>query len=152
MQLNGQNKYRVREVDASDHEDTLKRLHDATFENCEKPALPDNFWWLAWDAQKEPVAFASMRLSEVKANAGFLSRCGVLPEHRGHGLQRRLLRAREAKARRLGWKWIHTDTTENPATSNSLIRCGYTLFEPKYPWGFKNSLYWRKRLRTEKEV
>jgi hypothetical protein len=27
-----------------------------------------------------------------------------------------------------------------------LIACGFKLFQPTKPWGFKNALYWRRKL------
>jgi hypothetical protein len=39
-----------------------------------------------------------------------------------------------------------TDTYLNPASSNSLISCGFRLFEPSNPWGARGTLYWRKKL------
>ena len=50
------------------------------------------------------------------------------------------------KARRLGWNWLITDTYDNPASSNSLISCGFKLYDPNVPWGTKGALYWRKKL------
>jgi hypothetical protein len=46
----------------------------------------------------------------------------------------------------LGWNWLITDTTDNFPSANSLISCGYKLFEPTIPWGGKLTLYWRKHL------
>ena len=51
-----------------------------------------------------------------------------------------------AKAKRLGMNWLITDTTDNPPSANSLIACGFKLFEPSKPWANKQSLYWRKRI------
>ena len=74
----------------------------------------------------------------------------ILPEHRGNGLQRRLLKVRERKARQLGWTSVITDTTDNVPSANNLIKAGYRLFEPEsvgaMNWAFKSSLFWRKGL------
>jgi GNAT superfamily N-acetyltransferase len=110
----------------------------------------EGYWWLVWPTayQEGAVAFAGMRPSLQWDDRGYLCRVGVLPWHRGHGLQRRLLRVREAKARRLGWTSVHTDTTDNIPSSNSLIKAGYTLFRPALRWGphAHGTLYWRKAL------
>ncbi len=141
-----QNVYRIREVDGSDPEiaEDLKDLHEETFGDSATPPSTDNgYWWLAYHGDA-PVAFAGMTRSSSTVNRGYLVRSGVLSTHRGRGLQVRLLRSREAKARRLGWDVLVTDTTGNIPSANSLIRAGYRLFQPQTPWAFENSLYWKK--------
>jgi GNAT superfamily N-acetyltransferase len=138
--------YRIREVDGGEPEiaEDLKELHELTLgDGAPLPDFSIGYWWLAYRGD-DPVAFAGMRRSSVRVNRGYLSRSGVLPAHRGHGLQVRLLRARETKARRLGWNALVSDTTSNIPSSNSLIRAGFRLFQPETPWAFENSLYWFK--------
>ena len=53
---------------------------------------------------------------------------------------------REKFAKKLGYNWVVTDTTDNIPSSNSLISKGYKLFEPSNPWAHDNSLYWRKKI------
>lgn len=53
---------------------------------------------------------------------------------------------REQYAKKLGYTWIVSDTTDNPPSANSLARKGYQMFEPTKPWGMETSLYWRKKL------
>jgi hypothetical protein len=65
------------------------------------------------------------------------------------GLQRRLIRVREAWAKRNGYRWMISDTTDNVPSSNNLMRCGYKLIEPSAPWANDMSLYWTKRLRHD---
>src|SRR5262249_8304581 len=79
-------------------------------------------------------------------NSGYLCRVGVLQKHQGRGLQRRLMRAVEVQARRNGWESIVSDTTDNRISANNFIRTGYRLYEPEVPWGWRNTLYWRKWL------
>jgi GNAT superfamily N-acetyltransferase len=69
-----------------------------------------------------------------------------LQKYRGRGLQRRLMRAIEGQARRIGWESIVSDTTDNLISANNFIRAGYRLYDPEVPWGWTNTLYWRKRL------
>jgi GNAT superfamily N-acetyltransferase len=76
-----------------------------------------------------------------------MCRAGVVRSHRGKGLQKRLIRVRERKAREHGWKWLITDTASyNVASSNNLAACGFKLFRPSRPWGHDDGLYWRKAL------
>jgi GNAT superfamily N-acetyltransferase len=139
---------RLRSVDGFDDDigETLKQLHDDCFGDTAPQINPEEgFWWLAYDG-REPVAFAGMEASNAVCCAGYLSRSGVRADYRGQGLQLRLIRAREGKARRLGWSLLRTDTTDNPASSNTLIKAGYRLFMPEVPWAFAHSLYWKKNL------
>jgi len=64
-----------------------------------------------------------------------------------NGLQLRLMRALESRARHNGWNWIISDTTNNLASANNFIRGGYQLYQPQYPWAWPNTLYWRKSVR-----
>jgi GNAT superfamily N-acetyltransferase len=147
--------YRLREVDGDEYAEELQELNTATFGDTAPPlteqALSEGFWWLAFHRpSKDMAGFGGIVPSIMHEDAGYHYRAGVMPLHRGVGLQRRLLRAREAKARRLGWRWVHTDTTDNIPSANSLIAAGYRLFQPTVPWAFAHTLYWRKRIERTK--
>ena len=103
-------------------------------------------WWVVYTQTGIPVGFAGMRRSYQWGDAGYLCRAGVLPEYQGHGLQKRLIDVRIRKAKALNWAWLITDTTDNPASANSLISKGFKLYEPSVPWGYKHSLYWRLQI------
>ena len=129
--------------------DTKKLLHGLQ-KKClpvDKPYFPkDGNWWVGYDGDM-PVAFCLVAPSLRWADAIYLARAGVVPSHQGLGLQLRMIRIRERWAKRQGrFKWSITDTSDNPASANSLINAGYKLFEPTSPWGLSTSLYWRKRL------
>jgi GNAT superfamily N-acetyltransferase len=139
---------KIRQVDGSDDEigEVLRDLHLSCFgDTAPQIDPPLSLWWLAYH-DGMPMAFGGMERSKKFADVGYLCRSGVLPGYRGQGLQLRLIRAREAKARKLGWVWMRTDTTGNPASGNTLIRAGYRLFTPETPWAFDHSIYWRKKL------
>jgi len=141
--------YRVREADAQDDEvaDTLAELHRLTFfDGAPIPDFDWGYWWLAFHGAN-PVAFAGAVPSTHVRHAGYVCRVGVLKEHCGHGLQLRLMRAMEARARRNGWKCMVSDTTQNIPSANNFIRAGYRLYLPQYPWAFPDTLYWRKIMR-----
>lgn len=104
------------------------------------------FWWIAYTEDGQPAAFASMKPSMRWQETGYLSRSGVLEQHRGRGLQKRLIRVRIRKARQLGWQWLLSDTSDNPQSANSLIACGFRMYAPSQPYGLKTSIYWRKKL------
>jgi len=65
----------------------------------------------------------------MSAAPGYIHRVGVLAEHRGHGLQLRLLRAMEARGGRNGWSCMVSDTTHNIASANNFIRAGCRLYQ-----------------------
>jgi len=104
-------------------------------------------WWIVRDAFNIDCAFGGIVASQRWSDTGYLCRAGVIPTHRGNGLQRRLIRARIRQARELGWNWVITDTYHNPASANSLIAVGFKMFEPTIPWGANGTLYWRFNLR-----
>jgi GNAT superfamily N-acetyltransferase len=138
--------YRIRAVDGEDEEiaATLSDLHRLTFfESAPMPEFDWGYWWLVFFAHT-PIAFAGLAPSTHVANAGYFCRVGVLREHWGRALQLRLMRAVEARARNNGWCTIVSDTTDNIASANNFIRAGYQLYQPSLPWGWPNTLYWRK--------
>jgi GNAT superfamily N-acetyltransferase len=103
-------------------------------------------WWVAYQGT-EPIGFAGLVPSSRWTDAGYMCRAGVVRAYRGKGIQKRLIRVRERKARELGWKWLITDTASyNVASSNNLAACGFKLFRPSSPWGYEDGLYWRKAL------
>jgi GNAT superfamily N-acetyltransferase len=141
--------YGIREVDGYDDDiaDTLADLHRLTFfDGASVPAFDRGHWWLAYH-ETMPVAFAGVIPSTRAFNAGYLSRVGVLKKHCGNGLQLRLMRALESRARHNGWNSIVSDTTENIASANNFIRAGYRLYQPQTPWAWPNTLYWRKSIK-----
>tara|TARA_B100001094_G_C17536787_1_gene487233 strand:+ start:115 stop:543 length:429 start_codon:yes stop_codon:yes gene_type:complete len=115
----------------------------------DKPIRPTkekaNWWWVGRELE-QPVCFASLKQSSQWCDTVYLARSGVLPKWRGQGLQKKMITIREKFARKLGYNWVITDTTDNLPSSNSLISKGYKMFYPSNPWGYSNSLYWRKEL------
>ena len=102
-------------------------------------------WWIATENGVD-IGFAGLVRTVSWTDCGYLCRAGVIPDARGQGLQKKLINVRVRQAKALGWKWLVTDTTDNPASANSLIATGFKLFQPTKPWGFKNTLYWRRKL------
>jgi GNAT superfamily N-acetyltransferase len=149
----------IKEVDPDEphYRDDIIELHDLTFFDPQvRPDLPRGHWWLVWDRHHwarqsfmgpcSPIAFCGLTEALATPGSGYLKRVGVLKAYRGRGLQRRLITVRERKARKLGLTTMLTDTTDNPASANSLIGAGYKIFEPSYKWAFTHSIYWRKAL------
>lgn len=105
------------------------------------------WWWLATDTETGvDVGFCGMVQSAQWIDAVYLCRAGVRACARGKGLQKRLIRVRERKARSLGFRYAVTDTYRNPASANSLIACGFRSYIPRNAWAHENCNYWRKTL------
>lgn len=138
--------YRIREVDAEECAYALRELHEYTFDGGEPvPDFSDGYWWIAYYHQAE-AGFIGIKQSILAPNVGYFIRVGVLHLHRGQGLQRRLMRAMEQKAKKVGWTRIVSDTRKNPHSANNIIAAGYRMFEPEKPWSFSDACYWTKDL------
>lgn len=157
--------YKIKRVDTDDDEivEEIAMLHRLTFADQAPPINAEKgWWWIAFYRDDHPTdnwgvplvpngvsvsaAFAGLTMFDGQPQLGYLKRCGVLPAYQGNGLQRKLIRVREIQARKLGMTHIFTDTTDNPASANSLIGAGYRLWTPKNPWAWKHTLYWNKEL------
>lgn len=140
-------KIRIRNVDPR------KSAIATTLTYLQKKCLPydqpydttQGWWWIAYDGNK-PVAFAGIVRSMSWSDCGYLCRAGVLASHRGLGLQKRLIAIRTTKAKKIGYKWLISDTRDNHPSANSLAKLGFKMFTPTNPWGYNDTLYWRKRL------
>lgn len=106
-------------------------------------------WWIAYAEDGKPVAFAGLVRSIKWTDTGYLCRAGVLDGYTGHGLQKRLIQARVKQARKLGWNWCITDTTNNPASANSLINAGFKIYTPANKWSFRNAIYWKYKVQPD---
>lgn len=114
------------------------------YEQDSPVALEGVHWWVAFD-KETPVAYAGVKITSERV--AFLCRAGVLPSHRGKGLQAKLIRVRVAWAKRQGVKQVITYTVlDNPASSNNLIRCGFRLYTPEWKWVGNEALYWSRNL------
>jgi GNAT superfamily N-acetyltransferase len=105
-------------------------------------------WWIAYDPT--PVAYAGLWPSIRTPGAGYLCRAGVLPQARGKGLQRKLIKAREREALKKEWVALFSDTDPvNSRSMNNLIACGFESFRPPQPWASHGEdwCYWRKIIR-----
>ena len=131
----------------SDH-DTLIVLQRACLPG-DLPLKPSTVahWWLALDEDGAAVGFAGMNPVLSWPGAFYLCRAGVLPSARGQGLQRRLINARIAHARRLGGTVAISDTTaRNFPSSRNLIACGFRPYWPAIPWALPDSSYWNRTI------
>lgn len=139
--------YKIRKVNAKSKrvQNTLMRLQKEILPSDEPCDVSIGHWWIVY-CNNKPVGFAGMKQSSQFTDCVFFHRAGVCDDFTGKGLQKRLINARIRKARSMGFNWAVTDTTKNPASSNSLINCGFKLYEPSKPWGWSYSNYWRLKL------
>lgn len=138
----GARKFRIVEVDGVAQAALLYKLQRQALPWDAPIGTDEGWWWIAYEGD-HPVAFAGVYRSAQFYDCAYLCRAGVIESAQGHGLQKRLIRARIRKARALGMCWVVTDTFENPASGNSLIRCGFRLYQPTRPWGAEGVNYWR---------
>jgi GNAT superfamily N-acetyltransferase len=125
----------------------LNRMAPDVFPELE-PRHFDGFWWFAY-LDGEIVAFAGMVPNEPYDvfGVGYLKRAYVLPDHRGHGLQLRLMAVRELKARQIGWTMLVSEcAAKNVSSARNFARAGYERCSPEQKWGAPNSVYFVKRL------
>lgn len=123
----------------------LIAIHKAIFPADSLPSFTNGWWWLVYDGHKV-IAFAGLNGVKSWNEALYLSRCGVDKAYRGQGLQKRLIKIRERKARKLGIKHLITSTYYRLISANNLINCGFRLYQPENEWLAKGSLYWKKDL------
>ena len=142
--------YKLKLIDnlESDIQEVLAELHTLTFfDTAPVYDFSAGWWWLAYANNdiKEEVGFCGLTKGRT-INTGYLCRSGVLPKHRGYGLQRRMIRVRERFSKKLGFTRLVTDTLDNIQSSNNLIKSGYLMYTPEIPWGLAEAAYWQKDL------
>jgi hypothetical protein len=115
------------------------------FDSARIPEFDRGHWWLAFQ-EALPIAFAGVVSSTHASNAGYFVRVGVLRKHCGRGLQLRLMRDMQSRARNNGWSCAVSDTTDNITSANNFIRAGYRLYQPQHLWARPNTPYWRKSI------
>lgn len=140
--------YQIREVDGNEFADTLHSFNslDKYFPLLEPRHLSDGYWWLVFHAG-EVIAFAGLVPFEPFPDIGYLKRAYVLPDHRGHGLQYRLITIRESKARELCWTQLVSEcAASNVRSANNFRRAGFAACDPEQKWGAPGSVFWKKEL------
>ena len=144
-------KFTVKKVDIKETANRSMLLHlQKKILSEDVPYQPDRgHWWIAYAEDGKPVGFAGLVRSMRWNDTGYLCRAGVMEGFTGHGLQKRLILARIKQARKLGWNWLITDTTDNPASANSLINAGFKMYTPGAPWSFKNACYWKYKVNQD---
>jgi RimJ/RimL family protein N-acetyltransferase len=134
----------VRYTEDDDTVDELRALNTALLPGS--PPHEDTDWWGVW-VGGSLVGYAGARAPAEWPGVYFLSRAGITEQARGQGLQRRLVRARVARARRLGCHSCITYTSpDNAASMRTLIACGFKPYVPEPAYVGDAYVYWRKAL------
>lgn len=113
------------------------------------PKAPDDTDWWAAFIGAEIVGYAAGRAPLAWPGYYYLSRVGVLEHARGQGLQKRFVRARLRRARKIGCHTTLTYTsTDNAPSMRSLIACGFRPYDPEEGCDYVGTdfVYWKIRL------
>lgn len=141
--------YKITEVDGEKYADEVNRfngLFPDDFLPLKPKHLAKGFWWLV-HSDLQLVGFAGMVPFDPFPRVGYLKRAAILKEHRGKGLQARLMEVRESRAR-ASTDWTHFVSEcsyDNVASANNFIKAGFVLCEAERPWE-KETLFWIKKL------
>lgn len=141
--------YRFVEVDGDQYSEVLRCM------NAMEPSWPDltddhlscGWWWISKDDHGVLCGFAGLTPFDPMVGVGYLKRAYVSPDHRGHGLQLRMIEARIAKAKEIGWHQLVTETT-NPRSAHNLRLAGFEACDPEQHWAGRDALYFSKLLTT----
>jgi len=119
----------------------IKALHEKCFPGEAFYEDKKNWYWVVMDRDGNPVGFGIA--TDFGDGVLFLSRAGVLPKFRGHGIHKRVIEARIRCARRRSIKSIITYTAKhNAASVNGLIAKGFKSYEPEYKYVGADFNYW----------
>lgn len=103
-----------------------------------------NILWLVRD-KKKAIGMCSLKPLPDEGSV-FFSYSVIDPKYRGRGIQRKLIRARLAWAKRHGYTCASTYTLKDnyPSMSN-LIKCGFMFYDPHSEYT-KNWFYFKKNI------
>lgn len=125
--------------------DLIRSLNDSLIgEPLTTSDFRDSHWWIS-TYRGFLSGFCGLK---VGSYGGYLIRAAVLPEWRGRGIHRDLLRARIRYARRIKLPLLISYTLHhNHPSSNNLAAAGFKLYDPEEPWCEEpDALYWMLKL------
>jgi len=103
-----------------------------------------NVSWVSID-KSELVGYLSVH--PLRRGVWFFSRVGVMPSHRGQGLQRKLMATMERHGRAAGWRSIVTYTAgHNGYSTHNILSAGYRTYEPRKSYVGWECVHMRKKL------
>jgi RimJ/RimL family protein N-acetyltransferase len=129
----------------TDDFESIAFLDSLEFPGCELENFIDTHAWIYWLGD-EVAGFCTLK--DCGQGIGFLSRCAVLPFHRGQGLQAKMIKKRFTAACELNMDVVITYTVHNNVPSNkNLQRCKFELYAPQYEWAGSDKLYWQRKIK-----
>ncbi len=139
--------YRLVEIDGTQHAELLHSLNalEPSWPLLTETHIETGWWWVLKDDHGTLCGFCGMVPNEPYVGVLYLKRAYVSPDHRGHCLQLRMLEAREAKARELGWRQLVAETTSHYAARN-FTRAGFEQVDPEQKWAGADAMYFSKIL------
>lgn len=100
-----------------------------------------------WVAHEKDELVGYLSAHPLKHGIWFFSRVGVMPSHRGQGLQRKLMACMEKHGRREGWREIVTYTVgRNGFSTANILAAGYRTYEPRKSYVGFQVVHMKKRL------
>jgi GNAT superfamily N-acetyltransferase len=120
-----------RPATSAEDEAQIARMDSICFPLDTPAVIAGARWFIGWDGSK-PAAYCAWKPVEHDGvPTGFNYRAGVLPEYRGHSIQREMIRLREAQMRSQGIRVAVSYTDADAAPSmRSLISEGYRPYVP----------------------
>jgi len=131
--------YKIKKAFSMNELSNVFYLNSIIFPMDDLDDLGDNYYWLAWK-NKEPVGFACIKI--LDHGIGYMTRGGILDDHRGKGLHTRLIDARVKYAKKHKLKHLITYTvTDNVYSMVSLARRGFKIYNPEFAYAGDNVTY-----------
>lgn len=139
--------YKLVEVDGSLASEVLHSLNanHSKFPLLEEKHFDLGYWWLLKTDGGILCGFCGLVPDDPFLGVGYLKRAYVSPDHRGRGLQLKMIEARIEKAKELGWHQLVSETTSQHAARN-FEYAGFEHCDPEQPWGEPGSIYFSKLL------
>ena len=117
----------------------LQDLDKSVFYGCGNEFKENRDWWVIVDRNKI-VAYCGS--AYAYGGVCLFVRAWVHEPYRGKGIQKRMIKCRVKAA--YGCKVIVTYTLrDNYPSMNSLVSCGFRMFEPEYAYAGRQQMYFR---------
>lgn len=139
--------YKLVEVDGPNASEVLHSLNalNPKFPLLQEKHFDLGYWWLLKTDGGVLCGFCGLVPKDPFVGVGYCKRAYISPDHRGRGLQLKMLEVRIEKAREIGWHQLVTETT-SPYAARNFTLAGFESCEPEQPWGEPGSMYFSKLL------
>lgn len=114
------------------------------FFGCNNEFKPNREWWVILNDIGNIIAYCGSIYTE---GICIYIRAWVRKDHRGKGLQKKLINIRYKAALKHSRTVITYTTSDNYPSANNLISQGFKLYFPEYTYGGSEMLYWIKQIK-----